>query len=307
MRKLRIAYRDHDRAPVSFCIKEMAERCYNLGVDVLHIPGQKEFEAAIFDRSCEVILDHLEYLFTEAGKGKKVTFFCAPQIYRGLQLVLPKEINGIEELRGKTMAVRDFGRPHAITLWLRKLGLEREVKTVIVKDHDIGRWQQWRKVASGECAACFVEPMFLPDALDAGLKVLPVPEVPVISLYAQACASEYARQNSALLEDYVKAVVHALCLLVYRKKEALEIIRKEPMKRMGIDDLKEMERRVDCITVNLQVKPYPTAEAIINTNEIAATEYGGGLENPLALWDLHWVKQLDDEGFIDRLIKQMAP
>ena len=44
------------------------------------------------------------------------------------------------------MAVRDLGRPTAVTLWLRKVGLEEQAKTVIVPDKEIGRWQQWRKV-----------------------------------------------------------------------------------------------------------------------------------------------------------------
>ena len=52
----------------------------------------------------------------------------------------------------------------------------------------------------------------------------------------------------------------------------------------------------------LKTKPYPPPEAIANTYEIATLEYDGakGL-NPLTLWDLHWVKELDDEGFIDDL------
>ncbi|MBM2811725.1 MAG: hypothetical protein HW416_2484, partial [Chloroflexi bacterium] len=28
--------------------------------------------------------------------------------------------------------------------------------------------------------------------------------------------------------------------------------------------------------------------------------------NPLTLWDLHWLKQIDDEGFIDDLIARMS-
>ena len=27
--------------------------------------------------------------------------------------------------------------------------------------------------------------------------------------------------------------------------------------------------------------------------------------NPLTLWDLHWVRELDDEGFIDGLIRNL--
>ncbi|HEV8722009.1 MAG TPA: hypothetical protein VGW77_15370 [Candidatus Binatia bacterium] len=42
------------------------------------------------------------------------------------------------------------------------------------------------------------------------------------------------------------------------------------------------------------------------TNEIAAHEYGAGVENPLTLWDLHWLKELDDEGYIDDLITRLS-
>jgi hypothetical protein len=305
MRPIRLAYRDNDRTPVIFCIKEIAERHYDIDVRVTRIEKAQAFEAALFDHSCDVIIEHVEYLYAEAAKGKKVTFFCAPQLSRGLQLVVPNELNSIEQLKGRAIAVRDLGRPYAVTLWLKTMGLEDEVKTVIVKDKDVGRWKQWKKVASGECAACFIAPIYLPPALEAGLKVFPVPELPFVSHYAQACLSVFARNNSELLRDYVKAVVHALGLLVHRKEEAMEIIMQAPMRLMQISDVDELARLVNSIAEKLLVKPYPTIEAVNNTNEIAAHEYGATVENPLTLWDLHWVKQLDDEGFIDDLIGRL--
>ncbi len=204
------------------------------------------------------------------------------------------------------MAVRDLGRPHRITLWLRKVGLEKDVETIIVSDKEIGRWQQWKKVMSGECAACFVAPIYLPEALAAGLKVFSTAEAEVVSLFAQACTAEFGANNSALLKDYMKSVIHALALLIYRPEEAREIIAQEPMRLMKLTDRAELRRQVDSIAEWLQVKPYPTIEAILNTNEIAAQEYGPTVENPLTLWDLHWVKELDDEGFIDGLVASLS-
>ena len=90
MRSVRLAYRDNDRTPVIYCIKAMAERHYAVHVEVVHIEAQQEFEAALFDNSCDVIIEHIEYLHTEAARGKKITFFCAPQIHRGLKLVVPQ-------------------------------------------------------------------------------------------------------------------------------------------------------------------------------------------------------------------------
>ena len=306
MRTVRLAYRDNDRTPVIYCIKAMAEEHYGIDVQVIQIEDREQFEAAPFNNSCDVIIEHIEYLHTEAAHGKKVNFFCAPQIHRGLKLVVPQSFTSIEELRGKTIAVRDLGRPFTITLWLRTMGLEKDVKTTIVKDKGIGRWQQWKKVVSGECAACFVAPIYLPPALAAGLKIFTVPEVEIVSNFAQACPSSFASQNPALMKDYLKSVVHAIALLIYRREEALEIIAKEPMRLMGLSDIAELRRQVDSIAAMLQVKPYPTVEAIVNTNEIAAREYAGAVENPLALWDLHWLKELDDEGFIDELIKRFS-
>jgi ABC-type nitrate/sulfonate/bicarbonate transport system substrate-binding protein len=306
MRNIRLAYRDHDRTPVIYCIKAVAERHYGVTVEVVQIEEQAAFEAALFQGPCDVIIEHIEYLHTEAANGRKITLFCAPQIQRGLKLVVAQSFNSLDDLHGKSMAVRDLGRPHRITLWLRKVGLEKEVKTIIVTDKEIGRWKQWQKVVSGECAACFVAPIYLPDALAAGLKVFPATEAEVVSLFAQACTAEFGAQNSALLKDYVKAVIHALTLLIYRRDEAIEIISQEPMRLMKITNHAELRRQIDSIAELLQAKPYPTIEAIMNTNDIAAQEYGPTVENPLTLWDLHWVKELDDEGFIDNLVASFS-
>jgi len=201
------------------------------------------------------------------------------------------------------MAVRDLGRPHRITLWLRKVGLERSVKTVIVPDKEVGRWQQWRKVVSGECSACFMAPIYLPAALAAGLQVFPTEEAEIVSLFAQACLAEFGRNNAALMKEYLKAVIHALALLIYRRDEAMEIIAQEPMRLMKIANMAELRRQIDSIAELLQVKPYPTIEAILNTDEIAAQEYGPTADNPLTLWDLHWLRELDDEGFIENIFQ----
>lgn len=306
MRTVRLAYRDNDRTPVIHCIKAMAERHYGVTVEVVQIEPEKEFEAGLFNDSCDVIIEHIEHLHTEAAKGKKITLFCAPQIHRGLKLVVPQSLSSVDELRGKTMAVRDRGRPYTITLWLKKMKLEKDVQTVLVRDKEIGRWQQWRKVASGECAACFIAPIYLPAALAAGLKIFPVPEAEIVSNFAQACLSSFASANSALIKDYLKAVVHAIALLIYRRDEAMEIVVKDSMPLMKVSNLAELRRRVDAIAEMLRVKPFPTVEAIMNTNETAAHEYGTTVENPLTLWDLRWLKELDDAGFIDDLISSLS-
>jgi len=306
MRRLRLAYRDDDPAPVIFAILEMARRHYHLDVDVIQIKGTAEYEAALFDGSCDVIIEHLEYLYDEAAKGKKVTLFMAPSKGGNLELVVRAGVARSDDLRGGTMAVRTQGQPHAVSLWLKMMGLDEEVFTILIHDKEVGRWGQWKKVLSGECVAAFMSPLYLPQALAAGLKILPVPDIPIVGHYAQACRSDFAAQNSELLEDYIKASIHAVCLMLYRREEALKIAADEPMRRMKITDRVELERQFDTMIKSLKPKPYPTPQAIANTFETAVIDYPDAKNlNPLSLWDLHWVKRLDDDGFIDRLIAQL--
>lgn len=305
MDTVRVAYRDDDRTPVIYCIKEIGARHYGIDVEVLKIKPYGEFEASLFNNAADVLIDHVEFLYAEAAKGKKITFFCAPRIVRGLDLLVPQQIKNVSEFASKSMAVRQSGRPHAVTLWLRMVGLEGKVGVPIFSDEEVGRWGQWKKVVSGECIACFMDPLYLDEPLQAGLKILAAPELEVISHYAQVCTSEFARKNSAALRNYVKAVIHGVCWMKQRKQEAMKVVLGEPMRRMKISDAHEMERHFDAIVGKLQLKPYPTAQALAATYEIACEEYGAQGLNPMTLWDLHWVKELEDEGFIDGLIQTM--
>jgi hypothetical protein len=307
MRRLRLAYRDDDRTPVIFCIRELARRYYDIEVEVIQIKPTEDYEAALFSGACDVIIEHLEYLYDEAAKGKKVAFFLAPSKGGNLELVVSPRIERPEDLKGGTIAVRTQGQPHSVGLWLKMMELAKDVRTVDVPDKEVGRWAQWKKIVSGECVAAFISSLYVPHALDAGLKVLDVPAIPIVGHYAQACLAEFAAANSALLTDYVKASIHAACFMLYRREEALEIASHEPMRRMKIESRQELERQFDSIVKSLKPKPYPTPQAVANTFEIAVLDYPAARNiNPLSVWDLHWVKQLDDAGFIDALTANLA-
>lgn len=307
MLQLTLAYRDDDRTPVIFAIREIAKRHYALELNIVRIKDGDAYEAALFNGAADIIIEHLEYLYEEAAKRKKVTFLCAPSKGGGLGLVVRPSVQSVEELRGKTIAVRSHGQPHAVTLWLRMLGLEKDVTSVIVPDKDVGRWGQWKKVVSGECAATFMSPLYLPEAINAGLKILAVPDIPIVGQFAQACLAEFARNNDAAMRAYMQAVLHALVWLTYRPDEALATLAPELKASLNITDDSELKRRFDAVVTGLKVRPYPTPQAIANTYEIAVIEYPNAKDlNPLSLWDLHWVKELDDGGFIDELVKNLS-
>src|SRR5581483_787549 len=305
MDTVRLVYRDTDRTPVIYCIKEMARRHYDVDVQVLRVRDNDAYEAALFDGTGDMICEHIEYLYQEVAQGRhRATMFLAPVRQPDTQMVVRPEITGVEQLRGKRIAVRTAGRPYAITMRVRALGLEGSVELVPTPDTEVGRWGQWRRVVDGPCAATFMSHLHLPPALAAGLVPFPAPAFDIVGHFAHACSADYALSHGEVVGRYVKSAIHAACLMKLRRQEALEIVSQESAKLMKLDEnWPELERWFDSIAGELELKPYPTPAAIANSYEIACAEWPGGKGiNPMALWDMHWVKQADDEGFIDRLI-----
>jgi len=308
MDTVRLAYRDNDRTPVIYCIKEMAARHYDLNVEILRIHDTEAYEAAIFDGAADMICEHLEYLFEQAAQnGRKATMFLAPIRETDGPLVVTPEVKELADLQGKKIAVRTSGRPYSIALRLRAMGLDR-VELVPVSDAEVGRWRQWTKVTSGECAATFVSCLYLPPALEAGLRLFPAPPFDVVGQYAHATTPEYTRTHNDVVFRYVKAAVHGIALMKLRRTDALDIVAGESARLMKLDQNRaELERQFACIVAPLQLKPDPTPAGIANSYDIGCNEWPGGAGiNPMTLWDLHWLKQIDDEGFIDGLVAKLG-
>jgi hypothetical protein len=52
-------------------------------------------------------------------------------------------------------------------------------------------------------------------------------------------------------------------------------------------------------------KPYPDPQGIINAYELGCIKSPQAKEiSPLALWDLHYLRALDNSGFIDKLYRR---
>ena len=82
------------------CIREMARRHYDIEVDVVRIQPTAEYEAALFDDHCDLIVEHLEFLYASAAAGAEATMFCAPVDQTGVELMVPAAVNDVSKLRG---------------------------------------------------------------------------------------------------------------------------------------------------------------------------------------------------------------
>src|SRR5437763_9549875 len=102
MQRIRLAYRDNDRTPVIFAVKEMARAHYELDVEVLQIKGTEEYESAVFEDRCDIVIEHLEYFFGRRPRQAPITMFCAPVIESEQPCVVRPDVKSAADLEGGT-------------------------------------------------------------------------------------------------------------------------------------------------------------------------------------------------------------
>ena len=112
------------------------------------------------------------------------------------------------------------------------------------------------------------------------------------------CISTLKRKDR-LGERFAKAVVMGIHFARTRREETekiLEALRKrEP---------EASSARYESLA-RMPIKPYPTPQAVLNAYELCLMKAPEAKElSPLALWDLHYLRDLDDSGFIDGLYSE---
>jgi hypothetical protein len=87
-----------------------------------------------------------------------------------------------------------------------------------------------------------------------------------------------------------------------RPAVTLAIIKKHCSELLKMQNDEEWNCFYDAQAASLETKPYPTLDAIQNVFALALKRDPEIKSfNPLALWDLHYLREIDDSGYINRL------
>jgi ABC-type nitrate/sulfonate/bicarbonate transport system substrate-binding protein len=132
-----------------------------------------------------------------------------------------------------------------------------------------------------------------------GLHVLDLPPLPMINGTTITTSYEALNQKQGLAERLVRAMVETIHYARMNPEEAQTFLNTKdtrPYTQHG--------GRIDSITRS-PIKPYPSAEGVLNAYELARMRYEEArAANPFALWDMHYLRDLDLSGFIDELIQE---
>jgi ABC-type nitrate/sulfonate/bicarbonate transport system substrate-binding protein len=129
----------------------------------------------------------------------------------------------------------------------------------------------------------------------AGLYALPLDPLPMINGPTITTSMGVLRTKPELGERMVKAMVLGIHFAKTHQDETEKILA----------DLKERipasGGRYASVT-KLAAKPYPDIYGVANAYQLCCMDEPKAKElSPMSLWDLHYLRDLDDSGFIDRL------
>jgi hypothetical protein len=211
-------------------------------------------------------------------------------------LLARRGIASLHDLHGKRLAARGTGPQIWFPqVFLARTGLSDTVEVVHVDEKATGRFGHWKRVASGDCDACFMTRLYLDDALAAGLHEIPYP----------AFAFEGGHVIPTLLQGLIerdRASVQSLVSAMFDACASLcaDAGRMLPFTEAALDGLREysalataseIARLSGRLAAELAPVPVPTLEGIANALDVVCARFPNltGF-NPVIMWDMSFAR-----------------
>jgi len=300
-------FRSHTHLPL-WEIIEQAGFWKQVGIKVHweFCDSSSEAEAALFSGKIDLISGNHISPYALVARGKPIVSLASPTNGVTDCVVSREPIKTLSEIRGKrivdTTILDNGGGYNHIRgnhmLYILEAGLElTDVKWIEITDRMSNefRVQQYEAMKAGEGDVTLVtgDPKRYEQA---GFHALQLPRLPMINgptlTTTVTALSKYDRFGERLVLAQVLGIHFGRT-------------RKEETEKM-LDGLKKREPEARGVSYNsvvkLAVKPYPDIQAVANAYRLCCMKAPEAKElSPLSMWDLHFLRQLDDSGFINDL------
>jgi NitT/TauT family transport system substrate-binding protein len=308
-RQLRIIYRSNSHAPL-WLVADKSGSWQKNGLDVDTSPQLVREKAVESLKSGRVYLisgNHHNLYVRNAKNGEDFVHLAqATNNWTENKLVVRPGIRSIQDLRGKKI-VADRLTSHAglnVWLFLKQQGLDADRGDVELVEMRGSSEERWKKVVAGEYDATFVTIPYDSRAAQAGAHVIDAKAIPMIRGVTLTTTMTFVREHTDDIRLLTRGFVDAIHFFITKPEETLEILSEHARPILKLQSDQEVKTLYDEWAQSLERKPYPALPAIANVFELALRrnpEIAG--YNPLALWDTHFVRELDDSGYIDGLYK----
>ena len=312
LRTLDLLASDPSHLPFLFVFKEsgVMEK-YGFEID-LHIVGGAK-APTMAHRAKLALAGEIDFLsglhhetYRERAKGeKRLTYLAQAQNNWDDRLVALPKVKGVQDLKGKKIICH--GKAPCVAGNLRAVleicGLKPEEIHIEAIEDSSGKFLQFvDRLTSGEAVAALVDMPFDLYGIKKGLKIVDLPDRPVIHNTTLLATTDYIKQNEETVDAFIKGFIEALHFFKTQPDKVVPILKKNLAKRYGLEEDEyyiHLQREWARL---LSKKPYPLASAIQNVYDLNVGK-DPAMRNigPMEPWDLHYLRAIDDSGFIDKL------
>jgi ABC-type nitrate/sulfonate/bicarbonate transport system substrate-binding protein len=225
-------------------------------------------------------------------------------------------INGLNDLAGKKVGTRGSHPSLNDWLYLKQHGLDSDrddiefVRQTKLRKNSMDAQDQgakekapptWAWVRDGIVDAALLGPPSSLFAKAAGLKVIDIEPLPMIQFTTVSSSLGFVEKHPDIVERFLKGMIEGIHFFKTRPEESIKII-KERCTKHGTMNFEQAAITHQSLAGILEPKLYPKMLSIANVYEEAIRQDKDAKKiNPMALWDLHHIRRLDDMGFVDGL------
>jgi ABC-type nitrate/sulfonate/bicarbonate transport system substrate-binding protein len=225
-------------------------------------------------------------------------------------------IDKLEDVRKRKFASRGQHPGYNTWLYLKQAGIDPDkdavelVREVRTDEGPIGRNAKPKSLTQmlkdGDVDACFLNEPRREQALRAGLKVIDIPAQDMIFFMTISSSMKLMTEKPELVKRMLKSVIEGIAFFKINREQTIDILMERHKKEGDLD--RAMATKVyEDLGARLEPKLYPSLPAVYNVYQEALKqdEKNGDAKkiHPLAIWDIHLLREIDDSGFINNLYK----
>ncbi len=302
-------YRSHTHLPVWEIVEETGI-WKELGIKASfeYCDSSSEAEAALFEGRVDFISGNHISPYALVARGKPIVSLASPSNSVSDKLISKQPIKSIAELRGKRIAdttVTDQGGGYNHIrgnhmLYVKHAGISLDdVEWVEITDKMSEKFRktQFEAMKDNKADATMVTGGAA-EYEKAGFHVLQLERLPMINGPTLTTTMDCLKQKDRIGERLVKALLLGIHYARTNQTETEKILER----------LRKRVPEAASVTYNsvakLLAKPYPDMQAIANAYELCCMKAPEARElSPIAMWDIHYLRDLDNAGFIDGLYR----
>jgi ABC-type nitrate/sulfonate/bicarbonate transport system substrate-binding protein len=209
-------------------------------------------------------------------------------------------ISKVSDLRGKMIGSR--GQHPGLNTWLylKRNNLDGEVEVLKIRDEELDLWEA---VRDKKVDAAFITPPTDIFARRSGLKVIDVDFLPMVWFVTVSTGFPFVEKHPDIVDKFLRGFCEGIAYFKTHRAESIKTIKNKYKVEGDLDDETATHLYEDLAKI-LQPRPYASVQAIDSVYEIAKKQDPAAEKvEPMSLWDYHYLRRIDDSGFIDNLYK----